>query len=152
MRESRATRRIRATAALGFTLLSAVACGVGEAEDGDAAPPRAAQAPPAESGPPPTVEQLAAKTGCTPKIQVDTPELRTGYCKTRIGEFFLSTFATEQGKDEWMDVAPEYSPHLVGRLWAALADPEVLGRLQDVIGGDLHMSDHRVSLSPSPTR
>src|SRR5690606_16709884 len=70
MRESRATRRIRATAALGFTLLSAVACGVGEAEDGDAAPPRAAQAPPAESGPPPTVEQLAAKTGCTPKIQV----------------------------------------------------------------------------------
>jgi hypothetical protein len=51
-----------------------------------------------------------------------------------------------------MDIAPEYSPHLVGDLWTALADPEVLGKLQDVIGGDLHMSDHRVSMSPSPPR
>jgi hypothetical protein len=109
----------------------------------------AEQAPPADE-PPPTVELLAAKAGCTPKIQIDAKELRQGHCTTSIGTFFITTFATQKGKDEWMDQAPEYSPHLVGELWTALAPRAVLDRLRQQIGGDLHLMDHRKK-SPSPT-
>lgn len=105
-----------------------------------------AAAPP---GPPPTVEQLAAKLDCTPKMQVDSAELRTGYCKTSIGEFFVTTFATQQGKDEWMDQAPEYNPHLVGDIWTILGPRKVLDKVQLKVGGDLHLSDHRVTPSPA---
>ncbi|MCG5213767.1 hypothetical protein [Streptosporangium sp. KLBMP 9127] len=125
----------------------ASACSAAPAAD---APKKAQAAVPTETGPPPTVEELAAQVGCKPRMQVDAEELRTGYCKTELGRFFLSTFATQQGKDEWMDRAPEYNPHLVGNLWTALADRAVLDRLQAEIGGDLHLKDHRVTPTPSP--
>ncbi|HEX8005091.1 MAG TPA: hypothetical protein VF482_01535 [Trebonia sp.] len=102
-------------------------------------------------GPPPTVEQLAAKVGCTPDIQVDAADLRTGACKTDVGQFFVNTFATQQGKDEWMDQAPEYNPHLVGNLWTVLAERPVLDALKGKLGGDLHLSDHRVKSPAADT-
>ncbi|GAA1296050.1 hypothetical protein Psi02_12130 [Planotetraspora silvatica] len=118
-------------------LLLAVACTAEQA------------APAAEQAPPPTVELLAAEAGCTPKIQIDAKELRQGYCTTSIGQFFITTFATQKGKDEWMDQAPEYSPHLVGNLWTALAPRPVLDKLRQQIGGDLHLMDHRKSPTPA---
>jgi hypothetical protein len=96
-----------------------------------------------------TVEQLAAKVGCEPKMQVDATDIRTGYCKTKDGRFFVSTFVNEDGKNAWMDTAPEYKPHLVGPLWTVLADLKVLRRLQEPLDGDLHLSDHRVKQSPA---
>lgn len=103
-----------------------------------------------EQAQPLTVEQLADKVGCAPRIQVDAADIRTGYCKTDDGEFFVSTFATEEGKNEWMDQAPEYKPHLVGPRWTVLGDLEVLEALQVPLNGDLHLTDHRVSESPAP--
>lgn len=91
-----------------------------------------------------TVEQLAAKVGCTPHIQVDASDIRTGHCKTGDGEFFVSTFTTQAGKDAWMDTAPEYNPHLVGNLWTVLSSRKVLDKLRVRLGGDLHLKDHRV--------
>lgn len=91
-----------------------------------------------------TVEQLAAKAGCTPHIQIDASDLRQGHCETGDGEFFLTTFTTQEGKDAWMDTAPEYNPHLVGPLWTALSSRAVLERVQRRLGGDLHLKDHRV--------
>ncbi|GAA3260477.1 hypothetical protein [Nonomuraea helvata] len=90
-----------------------------------------------------TVEQLAAKVGCKPKMQVNAAEIRTGYCKTPDGEFFVTTFKTQAGKDAWMDAAPEYNPHLVGRLWTVLSSRKVLDLLKERLGGDLHLTDHR---------
>lgn len=136
-------------AVVGLTMLFAVGCGATDTEE-NAAPAAGGVQRAVETGPPPTVEELAAKADCTPKMQVDTKEMRTGYCETALGKFFVSTFATQQGKDEWMDIAPEYSPHLVGNLWTVLADLAVLKQLQTKIGGDLHLSDHRVSQSPAP--
>ncbi|MCK2217406.1 hypothetical protein MF672_026980 [Actinomadura sp. ATCC 31491] len=92
---------------------------------------------------PPSVEQLSAKVGCKPRIQVDAAELRTGYCRTADGEFFVTTFRTQAGKDAWMDAAPEYSPHLVGNLWTVLSGRQVLDLLRERLGGDLHLTDHR---------
>jgi hypothetical protein len=88
-----------------------------------------------------TVEQLAAKVGCEPRMQVDAPEIRTGYCKTPDGEFFVTTFAGQSGKEAWMAAAPEDDPHLVGDLWAVLAGRQVLDLLKERLGGDLHVKD-----------
>ncbi|MEV1176037.1 hypothetical protein [Nonomuraea sp. NPDC049784] len=90
-----------------------------------------------------TVEQLSAKVGCKPKMQVNASEIRTGYCKTADGEFFVTTFKTQAGKDAWMDAAPEYNPHLVGKLWTVLSSRKVLDLLKERLGGDLHLTDHR---------
>ncbi|MFC4113632.1 hypothetical protein [Nonomuraea zeae] len=92
-----------------------------------------------------TVEQLSTMVGCKPKMQVEASELRTGYCKTSDGEFFVNTFATEALKDEWMDRAPEYNPHLVGPQWTVLGPLKVLKALQERLNGDLHLTDHRTS-------
>ncbi|MEV0613163.1 hypothetical protein AB0I81_07535 [Nonomuraea sp. NPDC050404] len=92
---------------------------------------------------PQTVEQLSAKVGCEPRMQVDAAELRTGYCKTPDGEFFVTTFRSQTGKDAWMDAAPEYNPHLVGPLWTVLSSRKVLDLLKERLGGDLHLTDHR---------
>jgi hypothetical protein len=94
---------------------------------------------------PPTVEELSAKVGCTPKMQVDAAELRTAYCKTKDGQFFVNTFKTEALKDEWMDRAPEYNPHLVGPQWTVLGPLKVLEALQERLDGDLHLKDHRTN-------
>ncbi|WP_049575019.1 hypothetical protein [Nonomuraea sp. SBT364] len=125
-----------------FALLAGLvaACTPG-GEGGGAGAAAAANREPAA---PLTVEQLAAKVGCTPKMQVDATDIRTGYCKTDAGRFFVSTFVTEDGKNAWMDTAPEYKPHLVGPLWTVLADLKVLRELQRPLDGDLHLSDHRV--------
>ncbi|GAA5079369.1 hypothetical protein HNP84_009888 [Thermocatellispora tengchongensis] len=131
-------------------MVFAVACSAGNTGGEQPAQPAAGNVAAAETGPPPTVEELAAKLDCKPEIQVDSAEMRTGYCDNSIGKFFLSTFATQKGKDDWMDTAPEYSPHLVGNLWTALATREVLDRLKTKIGGELHLSDHRVSMTPAP--
>ncbi|MFC7099925.1 hypothetical protein ACFQQB_05175 [Nonomuraea rubra] len=90
-----------------------------------------------------TVEQLSAKVGCSPRMQVNAAELRTGYCKTPDGEFFVTTFRSQAGKDAWMDAAPEYNPHLVGPLWTVLSSRKVLDLLRERLGGDLHLTDHR---------
>ncbi|WP_219463708.1 hypothetical protein [Nonomuraea rhizosphaerae] len=90
-----------------------------------------------------TVEQLGEKVGCKPRIQVDAKDMRTGYCKTEDGQFFVNTFATQAGKDVWMDTAPEYNPHLVGNRWTVLSSREVLDSLKDRLGGELHLKDHR---------
>ncbi|MFC4009758.1 hypothetical protein ACFOY2_21195 [Nonomuraea purpurea] len=90
-----------------------------------------------------TVEQLSAKVGCRPRMQVDAADIRTGYCKTSDGEFFVTTFSAQAGKDAWMDAAPEYNPHLVGNLWTVLSSRKVLDQLKQRLGGDLHLTDHR---------
>ncbi|QYC43503.1 hypothetical protein Nocox_29595 [Nonomuraea coxensis DSM 45129] len=97
-----------------------------------------------------SVEQLSAKVGCTPKMQVDSAEIRTGHCKTEVGEFFVNTFKSEKLKDQWMDQAPEYNPHLVGPRWTVLGPLEVLEQLKSPLSGDLHLMDHRVSQTPTP--
>ncbi|UBU10620.1 hypothetical protein [Nonomuraea gerenzanensis] len=99
---------------------------------------------------PMTIEQISKKVGCEPKMQVDADEVRTAYCKTQDGEFFVNTFATEKLKDEWMDRAPEYNPHLVGPKWTVLGPLKVLEALRGPLNGDLHLTDHRVSMTPQP--
>ena len=59
-------------------------------------------------------------------------------------------FKSEKLKDQWMDQAPEYNPHLVGPRWTVLGPLEVLEQLKSPLSGDLHLMDHRVSQTPTP--
>ncbi|MEU8384608.1 hypothetical protein [Streptosporangium sp. NPDC048865] len=139
-------RNVRAVATVILALSLSVACSA----DQPAAPPAAAAGVAAPAGPPPTVEQLAKKVDCKPQIQVDAIDIRTGACKTSVGQFFISTFVTQSGKDQWMDQAPEYNPHLVGELWTVLGARKVLDELRLTLGGELHLTDHRVTPTPAP--
>lgn len=93
--------------------------------------------------PPLTVEQLSARVGCEPRMQVKAAEIRTAYCTTPDGEFVVTTFRTQAGKKAWMDAAPEKDPHLVGDLWTVTSSRPVLDLLKERLGGDLHLTDHK---------
>ncbi|HEU5157312.1 MAG TPA: hypothetical protein VFU43_09960, partial [Streptosporangiaceae bacterium] len=80
----------------------------------------------AHAGPPLTLEQLAAKADCTPKIQTNAAELRQGHCTTSAGRFFLTTFATTQGQQKWLEQAQDYGQLLVGNRWVATGSAKTL--------------------------
>lgn len=145
-RQTGVARNARVVATVILALSFSIACSA----DQPTSSPAAAAGAAAPAGPPPTVEQLAKKVDCKPKIQVDAVDIRTGACKTSVGQFFISTFVTQSGKDQWMDQAPEYNPHLVGELWTVLGARKVLDELRVTLGGDLHLTDHRVSPTPTP--
>ncbi|MEU0565661.1 hypothetical protein ABZ297_09740 [Nonomuraea sp. NPDC005983] len=123
----------------------AVACSPGTASGGNTGGGGGKVADAAQQAAPLSVEQLSAKVGCKPRMQVNAADIRTGYCRTADGEFFVTTFKTQAGKDAWMDIAPEYNPHLVGNLWTVLSSRKVLELLKERLGGDLHLKDHRTN-------
>ncbi|SNS04911.1 hypothetical protein SAMN05216276_100378 [Streptosporangium subroseum] len=148
-RQAGVARNLRAITVVTLALSFSLACS-GNQDPG--APEAAGNVIPAAapSGPPPTVEELADKVDCKPDIQVDAVDMRQGHCKTPVGEFFVTTFITQSGKDQWMDAAPEYNPHLVGNLWTVLGSRKVLDELRKELGGDLHLKDHRMTPAPTP--
>ena len=96
----------------------------------------------ARSGPALSIEQLAAKAGCTPKIQTNAAELRQGYCTTSSGRYFLTTFATAQGQQQWLEQAKDYGAVLIGNRWAIGAAPKVLEQLRGKLGGEIYNGSH----------
>ncbi|TMR91157.1 hypothetical protein [Nonomuraea basaltis] len=123
-----------------FALLAGLAAACAPASGYGAGAPVAAAGQ--ANAAPPTVEGLAAKVGCEPRMQVNGPDTRTGHCKTPDGEFFVNTFRTQAGQDAWMEAAPVENPHLAGNLWTVLADRKVLDLLGERLGGELHQPAH----------
>lgn len=100
------------------------ACGGGG--DGDEAPPTATG----------TLEELAAKAHCEPKLQTDAQELRQANCTTKDGRYVLATFATDRGQREWINEANDYGgSYLIGRRWVAVSDAAVIAALRGRLGG-----------------
>jgi hypothetical protein len=97
----------------------------------------------AKAGPPLTIEQLAAKTGCKPKIQTEAAELRQGYCPTSSGSrYFITTFTTTQGQQQWLEQAVDYAVQLVGNRWIIASSLPTLQQLQPKLGGDIVGHNH----------
>ncbi|MFJ3702007.1 MULTISPECIES: hypothetical protein [Streptomyces] len=124
-------RRTPAAVRAGLALLTAcgalTACGGGA--DGTDRP----AVPPTASG---TLEQLASKADCDPRLQTDAEELRQANCTTGDGRYVLATFATDRGQREWINEANDYGgSYLVGRRWVAVGDPEVVAALRGRLGG-----------------
>lgn len=115
----------------GLALLTACAAlaGCGGGADRDDRPAK----PPTASG---TLEQLASKADCDPRLQTDAEELRQAHCTTEDGRYVLATFATDRGQREWINEANDYGgSYLVGRKWVAVGDPEVVAALRGRLGG-----------------
>ena len=106
------------------------------------------------TGGPATVEEIAVRTGCgSPKIQVEAAELRQGICRTSKGQYSVTTFATEKGKQEWLDDALSYGgAYLIGTRWIVLGNtPEMLESFRVTLGGSLKLGGH-VMPSGTPMR
>ncbi|MFE2973619.1 hypothetical protein [Streptomyces sp. NPDC059258] len=129
--EWRDARRGGATALALVGILLIAGCSAEPTEDGggqDRPTPK-----PAATG---TLEELAKKAGCDPNVQTDAAELRQANCKTDEGRYVLTTFATDRGQREWINEAKDYGgSYLVGRLWVAVGDPDVVAALRGRLGG-----------------
>lgn len=132
----RPTARLRHGAALALLPL-AVACGGGE--DGGAAERKRASvtaAPEAGVVAPAKVEVIAGLTGCTAEIRIDAEELREGVCRTKRGEYRITTFPEDRFQVIWLDSAAVYGgKYLVGTRWVVSARPELLDGFRSRLGG-----------------
>lgn len=116
-------------AGLGLLTACAALAGCGGGADRDDRPAK----PPTASG---TLEQLASKADCDPRLQTDAEELRQANCTTEDGRYVLATFVTDRGQREWINEANDYGgSYLVGRKWVAVGDPEVVAALRGRLGG-----------------
>ncbi|MEV0483404.1 hypothetical protein AB0I69_22730 [Streptomyces sp. NPDC050508] len=133
------TARLRRGAAIALFPL-AVACGGGE---DDAAADRkkvaaVTAAPEAGVVAPAKVEVIAGLTGCTAEIRVEAQELREGQCRTKQGEYRITTFPEERFKVTWLDTAAVYGgKYLVGTRWVVSAPPELLAGFRSRLGGSV---------------
>ncbi|MFJ9379719.1 hypothetical protein [Streptomyces sp. NPDC101455] len=130
------TSRLRRGAALALLPL-AVACGGGE-EEGKrkSAATSVTAAPEAGVVAPAKVEVIAGLTGCTAEIRVEAEELREGLCRTKQGEYRITTFPEERFKVTWLDSAAIYGgKYLVGTRWVVSAVPELLEGFRSRLGG-----------------
>ncbi|MFT9668028.1 hypothetical protein ACMZ5F_18805 [Streptomyces rhizosphaericola] len=124
----------RAAGTLLAALLLLTGCSAGgEEEAADGAGKDHPSAPPTATG---TLEQLAEKSGCEPKVQTDADELRQANCTTSTGRYVLTTFATDRGQREWINEAKDYGgSYLVGRRWVAAGEAKVVAVLRGRLGG-----------------
>jgi hypothetical protein len=105
---------------------------------GCGAPEGPPDGPPEATG---TLEELAAKAGCVPDLQTRAAEIRQADCRTADGRYVLVAFATDRGRQEWLDAADDYGgSRLVGRRWVAVGDESVLAVLRGRLGGTVHRS------------
>ncbi|MFI0978584.1 hypothetical protein ACH4SP_16500 [Streptomyces sp. NPDC021093] len=90
-----------------------------------------------------TLEELAAKAGCVPDIGTQAAEIRQANCRTQSGSYVLATFATDRGRQEWLDGADDYGgSYLVGRKWVAAGDEAVVTALRGRLGGTVTTGVH----------
>jgi hypothetical protein len=97
-----------------------------------------------ESGEPKTLEQLAAATGCKPKI-FNNKGLRQGTCQSGQGNFTILTFTDDTGRRTWLREAKNAGgkpAFLVGTRWIIMGadNAKVVGMLEgfrDELGGEV---------------
>jgi hypothetical protein len=129
----------RASALLGSVLALTLVTGCGGGET-PSRPVSAAGAAQGNAGPPATLKQLATKTGCKkPQVQTDAEELRQGVCKTDKGQYTVTTFSTDKGRDDWLEEAKKWGGnYLVGTRWVIAGnDPGVLQVFSEKVGGNI---------------
>ncbi|MFH0515714.1 hypothetical protein ACHBTE_00855 [Streptomyces sp. M41] len=129
-----------ATAGVLAVLSLVTACGGGD-EGGKAAakstPPTVA-ADAAGVVAPAKVEVIAGLTGCQVKIRTEADELREGVCRTKEGDYLITTFPAEKYKLTWLDSAAVYGgKYLVGTRWVVSAKPALLEQLRPRLGGTI---------------
>ncbi|MFD3517018.1 hypothetical protein [Streptomyces sp. NPDC058657] len=99
-----------------------------------------------------TLEELAARAGCVPDIGTDAAELRQANCRSGEGDYVLTTFATDRGRQEWFDAANDYGgSYLIGRGWIAAGEEAVLTELRGRLGGTVRRAAGHSGSGEGPT-
>ncbi|MGK5551099.1 hypothetical protein ACSNOI_05740 [Actinomadura kijaniata] len=92
---------------------------------------------------PATIEQLAARTGCSLSSRRAAEELQQGACQTARGRYTLVGFSTDQGQKAWLEEAkPWGGSYLVGTRWVAVGTPQTLEALRGTLGGTVMNGAH----------
>ncbi|MFE5887952.1 hypothetical protein ACFQ6E_03380 [Streptomyces sp. NPDC056462] len=143
--------RIATVGSLALLLLT-TACGGGEDDAGAAkSTPAKVSATVAGVVAPAKLEVIADLTGCKVKIRTEADELREGVCRTKKGDYLITTFPQEKFKLTWLDAAAVYGgKYLVGTRWVVSAKPEVLDRLRPQLGGKIQQLQG-VGPKPAPS-
>ncbi|MFF0158136.1 hypothetical protein ACFYRY_11490 [Streptomyces sp. NPDC005263] len=145
----------RGAALIGSLALLPLIAACGGAEGDGAAKAKASEgsvAPVAGVVAPAKVEVIAALTGCKVEIRIEADELREGQCKTKQGNYRITTFPKEKLKLTWLDAASVYGgTYLVGPQWAVGAKPEVLEKLRTKIGGTMQSLRSMNPAEPAPS-
>jgi len=151
----RARLMTRGAALAGSLALLPLLAACGGAEGGGAADAKASEqsvAPVAGVVAPAKVEVIAALTGCKAEIRIEADELREGQCKTKQGNYRITTFPAEKYKLAWLEAASVYGgKYLVGPKWAVGAKPEVLEKLRVKLGGTVQSTRGLGPADPTPT-
>ncbi|GIH26895.1 hypothetical protein Aph01nite_52050 [Acrocarpospora phusangensis] len=117
----------------------------GSSSDANATPLAAAhhqhQAKPAAG--PATLEELAAKIGCTLSVQGQGKDLRQGSCSGQGNPLTLVTFDTDVNQKDWLTAAEAYGgTYLIGTRWVVVGQPDVIDPLAGKLGGRVENADH----------
>src|SRR5437868_559617 len=81
-------------------------------------------------GTPASLDQLAARTGCTLTGQRKAQELEQGNCTNSRGRYVLVSFTSAKGMTSWMaEAKPWGGSYLVGTQWVAVSTPTTLQSL-----------------------
>ncbi|WTT98169.1 hypothetical protein OHA64_13660 [Streptomyces sp. NBC_00076] len=146
----------RGAALVGSLALLPLLAACGGSEGGGAGDAKASaegsSAPVAGVVAPAKVEVIAALTGCKAEIRIEADELREGQCKTKQGNYRITTFPAEKYKLTWLDAASVYGgKYLVGPQWAVGAKPEVLEKLRPKLGGTIQSLRGVGPATPGPS-
>jgi len=140
------TGSARAFPLIGLLLAAPLAVGCGADAAGDAPSSQAATGSTAKASAavppaPADLEVIAQLTGCKPEMRGRSAELSQAVCKTLQGTYMVTTFPEERFKLTWLQAAKMSTSSdgtfLVGPRWTIGANPQVLKRLQPMIGGEL---------------
>lgn len=98
---------------------------------------------PQSGGGPATLEELAAKAGCSLSVQGHGRDLRQGSCAGSGDPLTMVTFDTDQNQKDWLTGAQAYGgTYLIGTRWVVVGRPEVLDALTGKLGGRLEQAEH----------
>ncbi|MCP2338225.1 hypothetical protein [Actinomadura rupiterrae] len=83
-----------------------------------------------------SIEQLAARTGCSLTGTRRSEQLQQGACRTSQGRYTLVGFDSDRDRDAWLGEAkPWGGSYLVGTRWVAVGTPATLEALRARLGG-----------------
>lgn len=90
-----------------------------------------------------TVEEIAAKVGCTPAFQGTTTDFRQASCEAGDTDYMLLDFTTAEAQEAWFEYAILYgSAYLVGERWILTSSSEdATVRLQEELGGRIEQDE-----------
>jgi hypothetical protein len=87
---------------------------------------------------PASLDELAARTGCSLVGLRKAQQLQQGNCKNSRGQYVLVSFDSDQDMTSWLNEAkPWGGTYLVGTRWVAVSTPSTLQSLRKDLGGHI---------------